>query len=107
MVKYITAKELDELLQNTDKTVFCDFWASWCGPCRMLAPVFEDLSDQYDNQAVFVKMDIDEEENEPAAIRFGITSIPNIIAFKDGKPVANSLGFKPAAMLEGFIQENL
>jgi thioredoxin 1 len=107
MVKYITAKELDELLQNTDKTVFCDFWASWCGPCRMLAPVFEDLSDQYDNQAVFVKMDIDEEENEPAAIRYGITSIPNIIAFKDGKPVANSLGFKPAAMLEGFIQENL
>jgi thioredoxin 1 len=107
MVKYITAKELDELLQNTDKTVFCDFWASWCGPCRMLAPVFEDLSDQYDNQAVFVKMDIDEEENEPAAIRYGITSIPNIIAFKDGKPVASSLGFKPAAMLEGFIQENL
>ena len=107
MVKYITAKELDELLQNTDKTVFCDFWASWCGPCRMLAPVFEDLSDQYDNQAVFVKMDIDEEENEPAAIRYGITSIPNIIAFKDGKPVANSLGFKPAAMREGFIQENL
>jgi thioredoxin 1 len=107
MVKYITAKELDELLQNTDKTVFCDFWASWCGPCRMLAPVFEDLSDQYDNQAMFVKMDIDEEENEPAAIRYGITSIPNIIAFKDGKPVANSLGFKPAAMLEGFIQENL
>ncbi|MBQ3019184.1 MAG: thioredoxin [Clostridia bacterium] len=107
MVKYITAKELDELLQNTDKTVFCDFWASWCGPCRMLAPVFEDLSDKYDGKAVFVKMDIDEEDNEPAAIQYGITSIPNIIAFKDGKPVANSLGFKPEAMLEGFIQENL
>ena len=106
MVKHVTSSQLEELI-DSGKTVFCDFWASWCGPCRMLAPVFEDLSDQYDNQAVFVKMDIDEEENEPAAIRYGITSIPNIIAFKDGKPVANSLGFKPAVMLEGFIQENL
>lgn len=107
MVKYITAKELDELLQNTDKTVFCDFWASWCGPCRMLAPVFEDLSDKYDGKAVFVKMDIDEEDNEPAAIQYGITSIPNIIAFKGGKPIANSLGFKPEAILEEFIKNNL
>ena len=107
MVKYITAKELTELLQNTEKTVFCDFWASWCGPCRMLAPVFEDISDKYENEAVFVKMDIDEEENEPAAMQYGITSIPNIIAFKQGKPVANSLGFKPEGMLESFVKENL
>ena len=107
MVKYITAKELNELFQNTDKTIFCDFWASWCGPCRMLAPVFEEISDKYDGQAIFVKMDIDEEENEVAAIQYAITSIPNIIAFKEGKPVANSLGFKPAAMLEEFVKNNL
>lgn len=107
MVKYVNAKDLEELIANTDKTVFCDFWASWCGPCRMLAPVFEDVSDQYENDAVFVKMDIDEEDSESAAVKYGITSIPNIIAFKNGQPVANNLGFVPKERLESFVKENI
>ena len=107
MVKYVNAKELEELIAGTDKTVFCDFWASWCGPCRMLAPVFEDVSDMYEKEAVFVKIDIDEEDCESAAVKYGITSIPNIIAFKNGKPVSNSLGFVPQAMLQVFVEENL
>ena len=73
----------------------------------MLAPVFEELSDKYEDEAVFVKIDVDEEDSEPAAIKYGITSIPNIIAFKGGKPVDNSLGFKPQAMLEEFVEKNL
>lgn len=107
MVKYVNAEGLEELVKNSEKTVFCDFWASWCGPCRMLAPVFEEISDKYDEKAVFAKIDIDEEDSEAAAIRYGITSIPNIIAFKGGKPVDSSLGFKPEAMLEEFIKNNL
>ena len=107
MVKYVNAKDLEELIANTDKTVFCDFWASWCGPCRMLAPVFEDVSDQYENDALFVKMDIDEEDSESAAVKYGITSIPNIIAFKNGQPVANNLGFVPKERLESFVKENI
>lgn len=107
MVKYVNAADLEELIGSTDKTVYCDFWASWCGPCRMLAPVFEELSDKYEDEAVFVKIDVDEEDSEPAAIKYGITSIPNIIAFKGGKPVDNSLGFKPQAMLEEFVEKNL
>ncbi|MBQ8295069.1 MAG: thioredoxin [Clostridia bacterium] len=107
MVKYVNAKELEELIATSELPVFCDFWANWCGPCRMLAPVFEDLSDAYDGKAVFVKIDIDEEDSEAAAIKYGITSIPNVIAFKSGKPVANSLGFKPQAVLEEFVKENL
>ncbi|MBO5458343.1 MAG: thioredoxin [Clostridia bacterium] len=107
MVKYVNAAGLEELIGSTDKTVYCDFWASWCGPCRMLAPVFEELSDKYEDEAVFVKIDVDEEDSEPAAIKYGITSIPNIIAFKGGKPVDNSLGFKPQAMLEEFVEKNL
>lgn len=107
MVKYVNAAGLEELIGSTDKTVYCDFWASWCGPCRMLAPVFEELSDKYEDEAVFVKIDVDEEDSEPVAIKYGITSIPNIIAFKGGKPVDNSLGFKPQAMLEEFVEKNL
>ena len=107
MVKYVNANELETLVANSDKTVYCDFWASWCGPCRMLAPVFEEISDNYDGKAVFVKLNVDEEDSEVAAMKYGITSIPNIIAFKNGKPVDNSLGFKPQAMLEEFVEKNL
>ena len=107
MVKYVNAENLEQLLSSTDKTVYCDFWASWCGPCRMLAPVFEDISDKYEGKAEFVKINIDEEDSEAAAIKYGITSIPNIIAFKGGKPVANSLGFVPQAVLENFVEKNL
>ena len=107
MVKYVNAEALEEVISSTDKTVYCDFWASWCGPCRMLAPVFKEISDKYEDKAIFVKINIDEEDSEAAAIKYGITSIPNIIAFKGGKPVANNLGFVPQAMLEAFVEKNL
>lgn len=107
MVKHINGKELEELIVNSDKTVFCDFWANWCGPCRMLAPVFEEISNKYDEQAIFVKVDVDDAESESAAVKYGISSIPNIIAFKGGKPAANSLGFVPAPVLENFVKNNL
>ncbi len=107
MVKYVNAKELEEIIASESLPVFCDFWANWCGPCRMLAPVFEEIADKYENQAVFVKIDIDEETSEAAAIKYGITSIPNIIAFKKGAPVDSSLGFVPQAVLESFVERNL
>ena len=104
MVKHVTFDELKELLKG-DKTVFCDFWATWCGPCRMLAPVYQDISEQYEGQAVFVKLDVD--ENEEAAMKYGISSIPNIIAFKNGQPIDTSLGFVPQSALDNFVKENL
>ena len=107
MVQHCKGKELQELIASEQKTVFCDFWASWCGPCRMLAPVFEEISDKYEGEAVFVKIDIDEEDSEAAAIKYGISSIPNIIVFKAGKPVANNLGFVPESVLDAFVKNNL
>ena len=71
----------------------------------MLAPVFEEISEKYGDKAVFVKVDVDEQEE--AAMKYGISSIPNVIAFKDGEPCGNSLGFVPASALEAFVKENL
>ena len=107
MVQHIKGNELQNLIATEEKTVFCDFWASWCGPCRMLAPVFEALAEKYGDKAVFVKVDIDEEENESVAIKYGISSIPNILAFKGGVPVDNHLGFAPAPVIEAFIKNCL
>ena len=107
MVKHVNAKDLEALIASSEKPVFCDFWASWCGPCRMLAPVFEEVSDKYEDKALFVKVDVDEEESEEAAMKYRITSIPNIIAFKKGEPVASNLGFVPQEALENFVKSNL
>lgn len=105
MVQHVTSEQLQELIENSPVPVFCDFWASWCGPCRMLAPVLDELSTKYEGKARFVKVNVDEEEK--AAMRYGITSIPNVIAFKGGKAVDNSLGFVPAPVLSAFVEKNL
>ena len=107
MVKYVNGKELEELIAVSDKPVFCDFWASWCGPCRMLAPVFESVSDKYEDKAVFVKVDVDEEENEGVAMKYRIASIPNIIVFRNGQVVDSHLGFVPEQVLASFVEEHL
>ena len=104
MVKYVTFNELEELIAG-EKPVVCDFWATWCGPCRMLAPGFEDVSDKFEGKAEFVKIDVD--ENEDAAVKYGITSIPNIIIFKNGKAAANNLGLVPENALTAFVEKNI
>ncbi len=104
-MQIINSQELKDLLQVSEKPVFVDFYADWCGPCRMLAPVLSELAEKYADKAVFVKVNVD--ESEEAAIEHGISSIPNVIAFKGGKAVANQLGFAPASALETFIQKVL
>ncbi|MBQ7923916.1 MAG: thioredoxin [Clostridia bacterium] len=104
MVKHVNQEQLEELVKG-NKTVFCDFWASWCGPCRMLAPVFESVAEKYGDKAEFVKVNVDEEE--ALAVKYGISSIPNVLAIKGGKVAGNSLGFVPAPTLAAFIEKNL
>ena len=105
MVKSINSQELKDLLKVSEVPVFVDFYADWCGPCRMLAPVLAELSEKYAGKAVFVKVNVD--DNEEAAMEHRISSIPNVIAFKDGKAVANQLGFVPEAVMENFIKSVL
>ena len=105
MVKHVNSVELEELIKTSEELIVCDFWASWCGPCRMLAPVFEEVSENYEGKAKFVKVDVD--ENGEAAMKYGISSIPNVLAFKGGQVVGSSLGFVPAAALSAFVEKYL
>lgn len=97
-------KQLKELLQGP-KTVFADFRANWCAPCRMLKPIFESVAEKYADKAEFIEIDVD--ENEDVALEYGVSSIPNVIAFRGGKAAASSLGYVPEETLETFVEENL
>lgn len=82
-----------------------DFWASWCGPCRMLAPTIEELAGQYAGRVTVGKVDVDQ-EGELAA-RFGVMSIPTVIFFKDGKEIDRKVGFMPAGEFTAVLDANL
>lgn len=101
MVKQINTQQFDELISG-DKPVICDFFATWCGPCRMLAPVMERLSGDYGERAVFVKVDVD--ENFELAARYGVMSIPVVGVFKSGGLVDKSMGYSPESEMKEFIE---
>ncbi len=92
-IKYLSStKEFDDLLAQ-EKFVLVDFWATWCAPCRMIAPVIEKLAEQYDGKITVAKVDVDQQQE--LSIRYGISSIPTVILFKDGKITAKEIGVKP------------
>ncbi len=100
----VNGEKLNELVKS-GKTVVCDFWASWCGPCRMLAPVMDELAEELQDRATFVKVNID--ENEQAAVEYGIMSIPDVLVFAGGKLKEHSLGFVPKAVMKDFLEKNI
>ena len=89
---HATAETLESLIQE-NKIVLVDFFATWCGPCRMIAPLIEQVAEEYDGKAVVAKVDIDEEQE--LAARFGIMSIPTLAVIKNGKLVHKSAGARP------------
>ena len=96
----IDKEKFEELLKG-DKPVVCDFFATWCGPCKMLAPVMEKCSEKFADRAVFVKVDVD--ENFELAARYGIMSIPVVGVFKGGEMTDKSVGFTSQSETEEFL----
>ena len=90
---------------SADKPVLVDFWADWCGPCKMIAPALEEIADELSDKLSIVKMDIMENTRVPGDI--GVQSIPLLVLFKDGKPVAQKLGAAPKSQLKGWIESVL
>jgi thioredoxin 1 len=92
-----------EVEQNKGLTVV-DFWATWCGPCRMIAPILEQLVDEYEGKVTVAKLDVD--ANPRAAARFGVRSIPTLLFFKDGKLVDQVIGAVPKSIIEAKLQQH-
>jgi thioredoxin 1 len=103
--KAVTDATFAEDVLGSDKPVLVDFWADWCGPCKMIGPALEEISEELEDQLSIVKVDI--MENTGTASQFGVQSIPLMVLFKDGKPVAQKLGAAPKSQLKGWIESVL
>ncbi len=97
----LSEKNFEEEVLKSDKPVLLDFWASWCGPCKMLSPVIDELSEEHPEYK-FCKVNVDEEES--LAIKFGIMSIPTLIVFKNGEQKAKNIGAIPKESVLSLIQ---
>ncbi len=104
MALELTDSNFDEMVLKSDKPVLVDFWAEWCGPCRMVAPIVSEIAIEYDGKAVVGKLDVD--SNPGVATRYGIRNIPTILFFKDGEVADKQVGAVPKSVLTAKI-ENL
>ncbi|UNB45442.1 thioredoxin [Staphylococcus coagulans] len=91
--------------QINDGVKLVDFWATWCGPCKMIAPVLEDLAQDYDGKVDILKLDVD--QNQATAAKYEVMSIPTLIVFKDGEPVDKVVGFQPKENLAQVLDKHI
>jgi thioredoxin 1 len=105
MALEFTDANFEELVLKSDKPVIVDFWAEWCGPCRMVGPIVSQLGDEYDGKAVVGKLNVD--SNPGITSKYGIRNIPTILFFKAGEQMDKQVGAVPKQVLEGKLQKLL
>lgn len=105
MALEITDANFDEVVLKSDKPVLIDFWAEWCGPCRMVGPIVEELANEYSEKAVVGKLNVD--HNPQTAAKLGIRSIPTLLFFKGGEIVDRQVGAVPKDILAGKLQNQI
>ena len=103
MATDIKQENFDTFIHQSDKPVLVDFWATWCGPCRMLSPVVEEVSREHENELTVGKVNVD--DCPELAQKFGVMSIPTLILFKDGQPVDKRIGYMPKNELEQMLKK--
>lgn len=98
----ITEQNFEQEVLKSDKPVLVDFWATWCGPCRMLAPTIEEIAREQEGIVKVGKVDVDEQPG--LAAKFGISSIPTLMVFKDGKVTGSAVGMRPKSIIEEMLE---
>lgn len=101
----VTDATFDAEVRQSDIPVVVDFWAEWCGPCKMIGPALEELSVEMEGKVKIVKVNVDENPNSPA--QMGVRGIPALFVFKNGEVVSNKAGAAPKAALQGWIEESI
>ncbi len=101
----VTDESFQKEVLDAEQPTFVDFWASWCGPCRMIGPIFEELSGQYSGKVRFAKVNVDENPKTPA--NYGVRGIPTLMMFKGGKMVDQVVGAVPKSQLENIVKKVL
>lgn len=101
---HVSDADFEQEVLNSETPVLVDYWAEWCGPCKMIGPVLQELAPQYEGKVKFAKLNIDENPNTPP--RFGIRSIPTLMLFKNGNVEATQVGAVSRSQLESFIESN-
>ncbi|RMG24546.1 MAG: thioredoxin [Bacteroidetes bacterium] len=101
----ITDTNFQEVVLNSDKPVLVDFWAAWCGPCRAIAPIVSELAEDYDGKAVIGKLDV--EASRETAMTYGVTNIPTLLIFKDGKIVDRHIGLTGKSVLAKKLEPHI
>ena len=104
-IVYVTDDTFEAEVVNAEGPVLVDYWADWCGPCKMIAPILDEIADEYEGKLKVAKLNIDENPNTPP--KFGIRGIPTLILFKDGDVEATKVGALSKSQLTAFIDSNL